>query len=541
MFGHWRAGLLAVALIAIAAGPAAAKRVALVIGNEAYENVERLRNPANDARALAKKLKSIGFDQVDLHLDLSAGKLRRTLGQFARVAAGAEVALVYFAGHGIEVGGANYVIPTDARLSHADDVEFEAVPLSSVLYALNRASKLKLVILDACRDNPFQNSMKKSGATRSVGRGLARVKPTGGHTLVAYAAKEGTLAIDGAGNNSPFAAALVKHIATPSLDVRLVFGRVRDDVMRATGGKQEPFVYGSLPGSRLFLAAQTAQEADPKPAPAANVANPQTNTQLAVELAYWNTIKESMNPAAVQSYLDRFPNGQFVVLAQLQLEKALKTKVPKQNESEVAVLQPAKQTPPPTDTKPSKRDLAFNIQRQLARLKCNPGAIDGDWGRRSRQALQKLSTAAKIQLASAIPSENLLKQLEGIKAPGCLAPTLTNAAVNPAEQEMPWTCVSLRVRSAKLDGKGQTWDSSIRSGAEPDIRIYERASGFTSRDCDNTYSCRVRLKPRGKTLHLRIVDVDSFKGDELIGSGNCALRLGTCRIGRASVRISRCK
>lgn len=521
--------------------PAAAKRVALVIGNGAYENVERLRNPANDARDLAKKLKSIGFAQVDLHLDLDASALRRTLGKFAKTAAGAEVALVYFAGHGIEVGGNNYVIPTDAKLSHADDVEFEAVPLSSVLYALNRASKLKLVILDACRDNPFRNSMQKSGATRSVGRGLALVKPAGGHTLVAYAAKEGTLAIDGAGNNSPYAAALVKHIATPELDVRLLFGRVRDDVIKATGGKQEPFIYGSLPGKRLFLTSQPSQTATTSQPSPPRPTNQTDDTALAVELAYWNAIKESTDPAAIRSYIDKYPDGQFIVLAKLKLKRTLGEGAPAKEETQVAALPPQPAATEPVPAVPDLRPVTLGIQKQLARLNCRPGAIDGDWGPRSRNALTKLFRATKTKPVTSGPTPELLKQLTGMTGSGCAELKVASVDSRPTEEDGPWRCVSLRVRSAKLDRKGQTWDSSIRSGAQPDIRIYEKASGFTSRDCDNTYTCNVRFKPRGKSLRLRVVDVDSFKNDELIGAGTCALREGTCRVGLARVSVKRCK
>ena len=231
----------------------AEKRIALVIGNSSYKHAGKLTNPKNDATALAAKFRELGFDKVNLKLDLDATNLRRALGQFSRESAGADTAVVYFAGHGVEVDGTNYIIPTDAKLSHVDDVDFEAVELSKLMRSLNRAKKLKLVILDACRDNPFKNNMSRGGASRSVGRGLARVSPAGSDTLVAYAAKEGTLAADGEGEHSPYAKALIKHLSTPGLDVRLMFGRVRDEVLAATGRKQEPFTYGSLSGQRIQL------------------------------------------------------------------------------------------------------------------------------------------------------------------------------------------------------------------------------------------------------------------------------------------------
>ena len=165
----------------------------------------------------------------------------------------ADWAVVYYAGHGMEVGGINYLIPTDAKIAVDRDIGFEAVPLEQVLNAAERAKKLRLVILDACRDNPFANQMKRTltVASRSVSRGLAAVEPEAG-TLVVYAAKDGETALDGDGINSPFASAFVKNLPTPGLEVRRLFDFVRDDVMEATGRKQKPFSYGSISGRQDF-------------------------------------------------------------------------------------------------------------------------------------------------------------------------------------------------------------------------------------------------------------------------------------------------
>ena len=295
----------------------AEKRVALLIGNSKYLSVTPLANPKNDASVLAEKFREIGFDTVSLQQDLNAADLRRVLGQFAREAAGADIAVIYFAGHGIEVSGINYVIPTDAKLSHVDDVEFEALELSKLMRSVDRASKLKLVILDACRNNPFQKSMQGQGSTRSVGRGLARVSPPGSDTLVAYAAKEGTLADDGEGRHSPYAAALIKHIVSPGLDVRLLFGRVRDDVLSSTGRRQEPFTYGSLGGDAIYLnppkpAETVEQEKTPEP--------PSGPSEAERELAFWNTVKYRGSKRLLDLYLARYPDGAFSTLAKAMLE-----------------------------------------------------------------------------------------------------------------------------------------------------------------------------------------------------------------------------
>jgi uncharacterized caspase-like protein len=172
---------------------------------------------------------------------------------FAARAETADWAVVYYAGHGMEVGGVNYLIPIDAKIAADRDIGFEAVPLEQILNAAERAKKLRLVILDACRDNPFANQMKRTltVASRSVSQGLAAVEPEAG-TLVVYAAKDGETALDGDGISSPFASAFVKNLPTPGLEVRRLFDFVRDDVMEATGRKQKPFSYGSISGRQDF-------------------------------------------------------------------------------------------------------------------------------------------------------------------------------------------------------------------------------------------------------------------------------------------------
>ncbi len=254
-----------ISLVLVFASPAfASKRVALVIGNSAYESVEALRNPATDAQAVAGILKRIGFNSVTLALDVAKSAMDRALADFAELSEGAEIAVLYYSGHGIEVEGKNYLIPVDASLKRARYVAFEATSLSSVMDAMEGAKKLRLVILDACRSNPFRGRMMSTGSKRSVGSGLAVVAP-GSNTLVAYAAREGTTADDGVGKHSPFTAALLSHIEAPGVEVRRLFGKVRDDVLAATGNRQEPFTYGSMGGEALFLKSGASKADTPKP------------------------------------------------------------------------------------------------------------------------------------------------------------------------------------------------------------------------------------------------------------------------------------
>lgn len=246
--------------IAVAPPPAAKpaapeKRVALVIGNSAYKNVSALSNPKNDAGAVAASLRRVGFNNVIEKYDLSRQELTQALQAFGDTAEDADWAVIYYAGHGIEIGGVNYVIPVDAALKASNHVDDEALSLDRVMSTVGSAKKMKLVILDACRDNPFVPKMRSVGAARSVGRGLGRIEPPPG-VLVAYAARDGLVAMDGETGNSPFATALVEHMEESGVEINLLFRKVRDAVFRTTQGKQEPYTYGSLPAQQFFFKVQ---------------------------------------------------------------------------------------------------------------------------------------------------------------------------------------------------------------------------------------------------------------------------------------------
>jgi hypothetical protein len=229
------------------------KRVALVIGNGAYRNVPALLNPPNDAGDIAAALQRLGFT-VTLITNASFDQMRRGLIAFGHDAAGADMAAVYFAGHGMEINGENWLIPVDAELKRDTDAANEAVNLQSVMSQVSDTTSLGLVILDACRNNPFAAKMNRSLARRALSTGgLGRIEPVG-NVLVAYAARDGTTALDGDQRNSPFASALLHNIETPGVEVTFMFRNVRDDVMEATRNEQQPFVYGSLSRKAIYLA-----------------------------------------------------------------------------------------------------------------------------------------------------------------------------------------------------------------------------------------------------------------------------------------------
>ena len=260
--GRWvlRVLLLLVAIGFPLASPAAlaADRVALVMGNSAYTAIGALPNPGNDATDVAAALGRLGFDVTTVR-DADRFGMSEALRVFTRESAGADVSLVFYAGHGLEMDGVNYLVPVDAQLERDTDVRFEAVELDDVLAATTGAG-LRVVILDACRNNPLARSMQRTGASRNVSRGsFGELDETllGDETLVAYAAAAGTTAADGSGRNSPYTAALLKYMEQP-LEIGLLFREVRARVLEATGGEQRPHEYASLLGEHYLRAATGA-------------------------------------------------------------------------------------------------------------------------------------------------------------------------------------------------------------------------------------------------------------------------------------------
>ncbi len=382
----------------------AEKRVALVIGNSAYQNASQLANPARDANAVAGLFRNAGFDVVESKLDLGNLEFKRAARDFTAIARDSDIAVIYFAGHGIEVNGTNYLLPVDAKLASDFDVEDEALSLDRMMRAIEPARRLRLVILDACRDNPFVRTMQRSVATRNVSGGLAKVEPVTTDTLVAFATKPGSTAEDGQGDNSPFAAALVKNLAVPGRDIRIALGHVRDDVMRATGSRQEPFVAGSLGGAQLALVSGPGKPPEPtrqiSVLPNPQVAEPAADPQRDYELA-----ERVGTIDAWESFLAVHPSGFYASLARQQRDKLLPPAGPPtsvaqrpvtQTPSQVAVLSApeAKVEEPRVDMRAIARDL----QVQLKRVGCDPGTTDGNWSAKSRAAMDQFNRQAGMDL-----------------------------------------------------------------------------------------------------------------------------------------------
>jgi uncharacterized caspase-like protein len=397
----------------------AEKRVALVIGISKYQQVPRLANPTRDAEAVTQLLKKTGFDVVDSQRDLSISELRRAIREFSEVSRDADISVMFYAGHGIEVDGMNYLVPADAKLLSDFDVDDEAVSLDRVLRALDSAKRLKLVILDACRDNPFLKKMRRNIASRSVGRGLVQIEPTMPNTLIAFAAKAGAVADDGDAQNSPFVVALVKHIAEPGLDLRLAFGRVRDDVLKSTGNRQEPFVYGSLGGETVALVPQMKKPTDPE-----------GEARVDYELAAQVGAKEAWD-----SFLIRHPTGFLADLARGQNAK-------------LAAAQQSRAKADEAQREAAKKAAEFSKQ------------LEEQNARQTAEIKQKLSDQAKRELEEVQLqiTEQAKKQLDDAKRQLELTRQQAEAArlqVEEAKREAVANA-QLQVEKAKRDAQEQT-------------------------------------------------------------------------------------
>lgn len=283
------------------AQPASGRRVALVVGNGGYRAVERLANPANDARLVARTLQASGFTLIGdgPQLDLDKPKFDRLVQLFGRALQGADVALFYYSGHGMQVQGVNWLVPVDANPTGTRDLDFQAVDASLILRQMEGAgTKLNMLILDACRNNPFAFR-----GVRATGTGLAEMRAPEG-TLISYATQPGNVAADGGGANSPFTAALAAAMRQPGLDVFRVFNQVGLSVKEVTAGQQQPWLASSpIAGNFYFFGPVTVMPAAPP----------------SDEAVFWQSVASSRNPGDLQAYLRRYPRGTFADLAQQRL------------------------------------------------------------------------------------------------------------------------------------------------------------------------------------------------------------------------------
>jgi hypothetical protein len=307
--------VLSVAAVLFSANVAKAdKRVAFVVGNGAYKNVAALPNPAIDAKSMAKVLRNVGFDVVE-GSNLTRDKMTEKLLEFGKKAEGADVALFFYAGHGIAINGTNYLLPVDADLKSEMDVKLgSAINIDVTLEQTMADAKVKLVFLDACRDNPFAAKIKSNATTRSVSvqAGLAEMK-SGEGTLIAFATGPGQTALDGeVGTNSPFTRALMANIASPGVEIQQAMTKVRAQVNEETNKNQLPWGHTNLIGSVYLNPAPAAAGASVE---VPNTPAVTTGPTSEVELEFWRSIKDSNKPEELNAYLTNYPSGTFKSLA----------------------------------------------------------------------------------------------------------------------------------------------------------------------------------------------------------------------------------
>ena len=396
-----------------------ANRVALVIGNSEYTSVVPLENPQNDSDAVSNALRAQGFEVLTGN-NLGRVEMRNTLRRFRALADRSEIALIYYAGHGIEIGGTNYLIPTDARLEDERDAGLEMVEVDLVLRQISGAKTLRMVVLDACRNNPFVFKMQRQGGNRNIGHGLGEIRSNQADTLISYAAAAGEVTPDGlAGENSPFTTAFLAALSGPPMDIRRMLGRVRDQMRQSVPGAA-PFVYSSLGGGEYVINPRSAGPAATTPDAAAAVG---TNTEGSSISLDFVRIDRAGNVADWNDFLIRYEAQSTHPLYAFALEKhaALQREAPLQREATAPeanlsanpvanVMPPTAKANDPTgadgeatsDHSPAfavvptmtVEQAAQSLQSALKDRGCYFGRIDGLFGRNSKRGLAGFSRQA---------------------------------------------------------------------------------------------------------------------------------------------------
>jgi uncharacterized caspase-like protein len=361
-----RSMLLTVALLALAAlgrpgsaAPSAGEqRVALVMGNSAYPGAAALRNPVNDARAIEAKLRALGFDVTTVE-NGTKQQMERAIGLFSHKLNTNTISLFFYAGHGMQVNGKNFLLPIDAEIETEQTVRLEAVDVDAVLDQMSGAQgRFNIVILDACRNNPFEHRF------RGRAGGLASIDAPAG-SYIAYATAPGKVAADGTGENGLYTSELLAALDAPDAKIEDVFKHVRASVIEKSGGNQTPWESSSLTGDFYFKPPSSAPGAAP-----ALVAAPAQPSQSGTEALFWDSIKASNDPADFRAYLDQYPTGSFVALARNRIAALAAAKPPSASRSEpqLAAAAPPPALRPPPASVPSPTVAASNAPPAIAKL-----------------------------------------------------------------------------------------------------------------------------------------------------------------------------
>ncbi|WFU75935.1 caspase family protein [Bradyrhizobium sp. CB2312] len=483
--------------MSLACGSAHAdRRVALIIGNSAYKSAPKLGNPVNDATLVGGMFKKAGFDSVDVRLDLSASEMRRMLREFAGRTRDADMAVIYYAGHGIELDGNNYLIPIDATLETDGDVLDETIPVERALFAVEPAKQLRLIILDACRDNPFAKTMKRTLASRAIGRGLAKVEPTSPNTMIAFAAKAGSTASDGDARNSPFAAALVEHLPKPGLDLRKAFGFVRDDVLKATGYKQEPYVYGSLGGDDVPLVV--------RPAATGPQANPQDAIRRDYELALQLATRD-----AWEAFLAAYPDGFYANLAKGQLNKigAEETRVAAEQKARAAEQEKTRLIAERAQKAEQEKAVAAAKAAEDARIAAERKK---EIEQAKAEAAERERKAAEAAAAKALAEKQAAEKAKAELAAKQAAERAEQAAKPAADRQLPE--VEQKVAALSPGPTSQMSAVDLTKSVQSELRRVGCLSAAADGDCNATSQRSLTLfnKYAGTQFGVKLAGVDAL-------------------------------
>jgi hypothetical protein len=468
----------------LAPGLAEQRRVALVVGNSAYEATSALPNPANDARLFADLLTSQGFE-VETLVDVGRAAFAQGLARFEKRIEPGDIALFYYAGHGMQMRGENYLIGVDARLQSEFDVDAEAVSLNSVVGLMERRTSIVLVFIDACRNNPLAERLALAdGATRSAPpRGLAPIDSTGSGTMVAFAALPGQVAYDGVERNSPFTSSLVEHLATPDLEIGTAFKRVIRDVREKTGGRQSPQIVSNL-SAELYLGIGGAGHTISAPAAPAPEAADQPADQPTDQLAMARVVPPA-KPAAPAPLpiepkpLDAEAATTFAKAEKIGSARAWRLFLERHGDSQLAARALQRLRQADTQFSPQQQELALalsqggreRVQQRLVELGLDPGTPDGDFGARTRRELAKFQRSAGLS-PSGFADQATLRQLD-----------LGDLAADPsAPSEAGW---SAALPASALPPSGRTammFAPGDLKGLETDPRVIAAAKCLDGED-----------------------------------------------------------
>jgi uncharacterized caspase-like protein len=514
-------GFVALMLANVSAAQAD-RRVAMVVGNSAYSSAASLRNPRNDASDMAEALKKLGFE-VELGLDLDQQSFAVAIEKFARALDGADVGLFFYAGHGLQLNDKNYLVSVNAKLENEFLMSSETIGLEAIVRLMESKAVVNLVFLDACRNNPLAENLRRglevTKRSANLGRGLARIEPTSRDTLIAFAAAPGQVAADGDERNSPFTASLLKNLPRPALEVSVMLKEVSADVRRATNNSQRPQQLSDMSRTFYFASAAPTVVSDASaPEQAAKAPIPalppvaQTDDR-AFDVAFWNAAQTANDCDAVRAYLQRFPTGIFIELGKLSerrlcgaprkvavaeladrpktvavpLTPASPPVVPAQPAVSSTASVPATTTVPAVSrpaggavlaalpepvtaapsavraTGPGAQDMARTVQLELYRLGCGPSNADGKWNSATREGLRRFSRAARVKLDLEAPSDAAIAALQ--KQNGRVCPLECGRGM----QAHGDTCVAIKhePRSRKAERPQRRRHQAVETMAAP--------------------------------------------------------------------------